>query len=78
MGPAPKSRWVLPAEAVAVGTDFVPASLDASRAAFGIGAAGATLVRPDGYVAWRATTMPDDAEHALGSAIAQVAFATHA
>jgi hypothetical protein len=43
-------------ESVVVGLDVKPAepgTLDAVLSAFGIGKGGASLVRPDGYVAWR-------------------------
>lgn len=61
--------WVLLAEnpkwrndsvsLVQLGTD-VAIDLDAYRRAFGVGADGAVLVRPDGYIAWRAATPPAD------------------
>ncbi len=37
-----------------VGTDFQPPDRDAFRKAVGIGPDGATLIRPDGVIAWRA------------------------
>jgi putative polyketide hydroxylase len=44
---------------------------------FGIGAEGAVLVRPDGFVAWRATAAHPDAESelagVLGAALARPA-----
>jgi putative polyketide hydroxylase len=40
--------------------DFWPES-------FGVGADGAILVRPDGFVAWRSPALPADAEAALGA-----------
>ncbi|WP_198153926.1 FAD-dependent monooxygenase [Catenuloplanes japonicus] len=46
--------------------------------AFGITASGASLVRPDGYVAWRATTLPADPAGALTSAFSHVAAASSA
>jgi 2,4-dichlorophenol 6-monooxygenase len=33
---------------------------------------GAVLVRPDKHIAWRAMSLPEDAEHALRSALAQI------
>jgi 2-polyprenyl-6-methoxyphenol hydroxylase-like FAD-dependent oxidoreductase len=42
-------------------------------AAFGVGEAGASLVRPDGYVAWRSVEMPDDAAASLSQALISVA-----
>lgn len=43
------------------------------QAAFGIGSTGASLVRPDGYVAWRSVVMPADPVGALADALAHVA-----
>lgn len=40
--------------------------------AYGIGPGGATLVRPDGVVAWRASEAVDDPGEAIGAALAQV------
>ena len=58
---------VAPADPEAFRTDF--------RTAFGIGPAGASLVRPDGYVAWRSNGMPDDPEGALTDALARASTA---
>jgi len=53
-----------------------PAAFRAAfRAAFGIGPAGASLVRPDGYVAWRATGLPDNPAGALTDALGRVSAA---
>ena len=40
--------------------------------AYGLPAAGAALIRPDGFVAWRAKTLPDDPEQALASALKSI------
>ncbi len=40
--------------------------------AYGLGLSGASLVRPDGFVAWRATTAPADPSSALSSALTAV------
>ncbi|OJX64454.1 MAG: hypothetical protein BGO95_08210 [Micrococcales bacterium 73-13] len=45
---------------------------DALADAFGIGAAGASLVRPDGFVAWRSTSLPDDPAAALRDVLRRV------
>jgi putative polyketide hydroxylase len=50
-----------------IGEDLVDAD-DAWGAAYGVTPGGAVLVRPDGYVAWRAATMPEDPRRALGAA----------
>ena len=39
--------------------------------AYGIGAAGAVLVRPDGHVAWRAQGAPGD-DQALAAVLTQI------
>jgi putative polyketide hydroxylase len=44
-------------------------------AAFGLEASGASLVRPDGVIAWRATESPADPRAALRDAFGLVAFA---
>jgi putative polyketide hydroxylase len=46
------------------------------RRAFGIGAEGTALIRPDGYVAWRASALPADPTSALTEALSQVASAS--
>jgi 2-polyprenyl-6-methoxyphenol hydroxylase-like FAD-dependent oxidoreductase len=51
---------------------LLPASAEL-RAALGIGAGGASLVRPDGYVAWRSRELPEQPAVALGDALARVA-----
>jgi putative polyketide hydroxylase len=43
------------------------------RAAFGLGPSGASLVRPDGYVAWRSLELPVDPTAAIAVAMTQVA-----
>ena len=40
--------------------------------AYGLDSGGATLVRPDGFVAWRARTLPDDPKAALSEALGAV------
>ena len=39
------------------------------QAAYGLGADGAVLVRPDGFIAWRCATLPDDPAAALTAAL---------
>ena len=53
-----------------------PVDPDAFLVAFGIGPAGASLVRPDGYVAWRSTGFPSDPARELADALHLVAFPT--
>jgi 2-polyprenyl-6-methoxyphenol hydroxylase-like FAD-dependent oxidoreductase len=54
---------------VHVGSDAAPLDLLAFYAAYGVEADGATLIRPDGYIAWRATTAPVDPAAALTTAL---------
>ncbi|HWL00942.1 MAG TPA: FAD-dependent monooxygenase [Microbacteriaceae bacterium] len=49
-----------------------PADPDALAAAYGIDASGASLVRPDGFVAWRSRTIPDDPTATLRDVLRQV------
>jgi putative polyketide hydroxylase len=55
------------------GVDARPVAPDAIRTAFGLGRGGASLVRPDGYVAWRAADLPGDPSGALTGALSSVA-----
>ncbi|WP_153414257.1 FAD-dependent monooxygenase [Nocardia macrotermitis] len=52
-----------------------PATLEQS---YGIGPTGATLIRPDGYVAWRIPSAPGDPAHELANALSTVAAAPRA
>ncbi|PZG48862.1 hypothetical protein C1I98_12200 [Spongiactinospora gelatinilytica] len=62
-------RLGVPITFVGIGTDAKPMKPDAFPAAYGITATGATLVRPDGYIAWRTTHAPADRAHALTAAL---------
>jgi len=53
---------------------FLQAGADL-RAALSIGSAGASLVRPDGYVAWRARELPSEPLEELCASLARVAHA---
>ncbi len=59
--------------------DVTPSEPDAFRkdflTAFGIGREGASLVRPDGYVAWRSTGLDHDPAGALTESLRQAAAA---
>ncbi len=61
---------------VRIGVDVRPQDPNAFRAAFGLGKGGASLVRPDGYVAWRAIDRPADLSHVLTDALGRVSSAT--
>ena len=43
---------------------------------FGLSAKGASLIRPDGYVAWRSTDLPDDPAGALRTAFSSASAGT--
>ncbi|MFC4909345.1 aklavinone 12-hydroxylase RdmE [Actinomadura gamaensis] len=45
---------------------------DAFLSRYGIGPAGASLIRPDGVVAWRATDMPDDPARTLHAVLTAI------
>ena len=57
---------------VHIGTDVEAQEPHAFRAAYGLGSDGATLVRPDGYIAWRAVSAPDDKARELADALNRV------
>jgi 2-polyprenyl-6-methoxyphenol hydroxylase-like FAD-dependent oxidoreductase len=61
---------------VHVGSDVKPIEPSAFQTAYGITTDGATLVRPDGYVAWRSVTHPTDATAALTDALRRVSSAS--
>ncbi|NOU34253.1 MAG: 2,4-dichlorophenol 6-monooxygenase, partial [Polyangiaceae bacterium] len=65
----------IPLAVVRLGDHTDAARARAIRTALGIDDTGASLVRPDGYVAFRAARLPSDAPVALTAALAQVAFA---
>jgi putative polyketide hydroxylase len=69
------ARLGIPVTFVRIGTDAKPLEPNAFRASYGVGADGASLVRPDGYIAWRAVTAPADPGIELTGALGQVASA---
>jgi hypothetical protein len=58
----------VPIDAYRVGAELADAS-GALEASYGTGAAGAVLVRPDGFVAWRVTASHPDPEDELARAL---------
>lgn len=83
---AEDKRWAVAAghaaDALGIGITFVHLGTDAEllepqafRTAYGVEADGAALVRPDGYIAWRAVAAPAAPGEALSSALACVSAA---
>jgi hypothetical protein len=62
-------KWVV------IGGDLRLPDPQILRAAFGLGEGGASLVRPDGYVAWRSIALPQDPSRALADALRRVSSA---
>jgi hypothetical protein len=62
-------------ESLRVGAAVLPSDPEAFRKAFGLTPSGATLIRPDGYIAWRSRGMPANPGRALTEALGQVSFA---
>lgn len=58
---------------VEIGGQVKTAEPDAFDTAYGLTDTGASLVRPDGYIAWRTLTAPDDPDAALTDALTQAA-----
>ncbi|WP_036496787.1 FAD-dependent monooxygenase [Nocardia sp. BMG111209] len=58
-----------------IGGDTKPADLQDFRRYYRTESGGATLIRPDGYIAWRTTTLPTDPPAALIRALAEVSAA---
>ncbi len=65
----------VPVTFVQVGADVKPVEPAAFRSGYGLESGGATLVRPDGYIAWRAVTAPADPARTLTAALASVSSA---
>ena len=61
-----------------IGVDLQPVDTEAFRKALGISSGGASLIRPDGFIAWRTVDLVDDPGGALTEALAQVASAQQA
>ncbi|GAB3481630.1 FAD-dependent monooxygenase [Amycolatopsis cihanbeyliensis] len=66
----------IPVTFVHIGADAKPVEPNAFRTAYGLESDGATLVRPDGYIAWRTSTAPPDPIHALDAALNATAMPT--
>ncbi|RDI68344.1 FAD-dependent oxidoreductase [Nocardia pseudobrasiliensis] len=58
-----------------IGTDVELDEPGVFEGAYGVEASGATLIRPDGYIAWRTRTAPQDRAGELASALATTAAA---
>ncbi|GAA1250268.1 FAD-dependent oxidoreductase [Prauserella halophila] len=67
----------IPVTFVHLGTDAKPVEPNAFRTAYGLESTGVTLVRPDGYIAWRTIAAPPDPTHALTAALNATAMPIH-
>lgn len=65
-------------ECMRIGVDVLPEDPESFRRAFGLGTTGASLIRPDGYIAWRSLDLPADPQGALTDALGQVSSAVRA
>jgi 2-polyprenyl-6-methoxyphenol hydroxylase-like FAD-dependent oxidoreductase len=70
------ARLAFPVEFIQLGKDISAANNNEFLQNMGISASGASLIRPDGYVAWRSVEQPGDANGVFVAALAQAAFAT--
>jgi tetracenomycin A2 monooxygenase-dioxygenase len=67
---AAAGRCAVPVHAYRIGDDGdLTCTAGAWAAASGLGEGGALLVRPDGFVAWRAEDLPEEPERALDTAL---------
>jgi putative polyketide hydroxylase len=66
-------QWGISVTFVQVGVDAKPLQPKAFQAAYGIGPDGATLVRPDGHIAWRTVSAPAEPTGVLVAAVDAVA-----
>lgn len=62
-------------DGVVVARDIQFTSAAEFEAAFGVGASGASLIRPDGHVAWRAHELPAGPAATLLAALREVSSA---
>jgi len=67
---SPSDVWCRAAEAASLAAHRIEAPAFAE--AYGTGAEGAVLVRPDGFIAWRARGPQQDGERELASALARI------
>lgn len=65
----------IPVDFVRIGADATPVDGQSFDTAYGLTGTGASLVRPDGYIAWRAATAPDAPASTLADALAHVTAA---
>jgi len=63
-------------ETLVFGVDLKSADQAEFRKAFGIQWDGASLIRPDGFIAWRSVEAPPDPARALTAALGDVSSAT--
>jgi putative polyketide hydroxylase len=63
-------------EYLPIGTDLLTTETQQFRTAFGLAELGASLIRPDGYIAWRSVDLPADPAAALTSALRHAAAAS--
>jgi putative polyketide hydroxylase len=68
-------RLAVNVEGIRVGEDVKFSYPHAFESAFGVGSLGASLVRPDGYIAWRTREMPPNPSQTLIETLAQVSSA---
>jgi putative polyketide hydroxylase len=62
-------------ECIQFGLDVNILDVEEFRSSFGLQAGGASLIRPDGYVAWRSSCFPADPAQVLTKSLRQVSFA---
>jgi putative polyketide hydroxylase len=67
------STLSVPLHAVLVGKDIIPPTSKSFTHHFGISSTGASLVRPDGIVAWRSKALPVDLASTIRAALARSA-----
>jgi hypothetical protein len=63
-------------EYLPLGTELLTTEAQEFRTAFGLAELGASLIRPDGYIAWRSVDLPADPAAALTSALRHAAAAS--
>ena len=69
------TRLGLDVTGLRIGVDVEPVDAASFREAFGVAAGGASLIRPDGFIAWRSVQITADPEGVLTEALGQVSSA---
>ena len=69
-----KEKSPIPLTSIQIGCDVQLSQPDEFQTALGVSKTGAALIRPDGYIAWKAKDLPNNAYEVLNEILKKVAF----